>query len=128
MKVQFELIHQNSDSRGSVWEPLSDTELKSQGNCHVVTTQPGGIRGNHYHRVGTEIATQCGPALIVFRDETGTHRLEVNKGEAMRLLIPPGVPHAFKNNGDEPNLLVAFNTEVFNADSPDVVREVILES
>ena len=128
MKVTVERIDQKSDPRGIVWEPLNDSELKSQGNCHVVITHPGGIRGNHYHKVGTEIATQCGPALIVYRDETGTQRLEVKKGEVVRVFIPPNVPHAFLNTGDEPNFLVSFNTVVFDPDNPDVVRDVILES
>ena len=94
---------------------------------NLVETRAGVVRGNHYHKVGTEITTQCGPALVVYRDESGTQTLEIKKGEAIRLIIPPGVPHAFKNNGDEPNLLVAFNTEVFDPDNPDVVREVVLE-
>ena len=123
MKVQVERVVQKEDQRGSVWEPITDSELQAQGNCHVVVTQPGGIRGNHYHKVGTEIATQCGPALVIYKDETGLQKIEVKTGETVRFVFPPGVPHAFQNNGEEPNLLVAFNTEVFNPDKPDVVRE-----
>ena len=125
MKVLVERVDMKSDQRGSVCEPVNDFELQSQGNCHVVVTEPGGIRGNHFHKVGTEIATQCGPALVTYRDETGTQQINVLKGETVRFVIPPGVPHAFQNNGDAPNLLVAFNTEVFNPNDPDVVREVV---
>ena len=123
MKVQVERVVQKEDQRGSVWEPITDSELRTQGNCHVVITQPGGVRGNHYHKVGTEIASQCGPALVTYKDELGLHEVEVKPGETVRFVFPPGIPHAFQNNGKEPNLLVAFNTEVFNPDNPDVVRE-----
>lgn len=126
MKVLVEKVEQKSDQRGSVWEPVDDKELASQSNCHVVITEPGGIRGNHFHKTGTEIATQGGPALVRFRDEDGDHDIVINEGDIMRFEFPPNCPHAFQNNGVRPNLLVAFNTEVFNADKPDVFRELLI--
>lgn len=128
MKVRIQRIDQKSDQRGVVWEPVTDKDLKIQGNCHVVTTKPGGIRGNHFHRIGTEIATQCGPALVRFRDEAGVQDVEVPPGDVVRFVFPPNCPHAFQNNGDVANFLVSFNTQVFNADNPDVAREVLIES
>ena len=118
----------NSDPRGSVWEPIIHSDLASQRNCHVVVTEPGGVRGNHYHKLGTEIATQSGPALVRYRDETGVHSVEIAEGEAVQFVFPPNCPHAYKNIGDRPNLLVAFNTEAFDPSSPDGYPQVLIES
>jgi dTDP-4-dehydrorhamnose 3,5-epimerase-like enzyme len=128
MKVLVEKVGQKSDQRGSVWEPLNETELGGQHNCHVVTTNPGGIRGNHFHKLGTEIAAQGGPALVMFRDADGEHSVEIGEGEIVRFVIPPNCPHAFQNNGHRPNLLVASNTGAFNPDSPDVYPEPLIRA
>ncbi len=127
MKVLVEQIDQKSDHRGSVWEPLDHTELGDQHNCHVVVTEPGGIRGNHFHKIGTEIASQGGPALVKFRDESGDHSVVIGEGEIVRFVFPPNCPHTFQNNGTTPNLLVAFNTEIFNRETPDVYPEPLIQ-
>ena len=126
MRVLVERVDQKSDQRGSVWEPLDNTALGGQSNCHVVVTQPGGIRGNHFHKTGTEIATQRGPALVMYRDDSGTHTVKIEDGDVMRFVFPPHCAHAFQNNGTSPNLLVAFNTEAFDPESPDVFPEPLI--
>lgn len=128
MKVTYEKIRLNADHRGRVWEPIVWSDLAGQSNCHAVITEPGGIRGNHFHKLGTEIATQAGPALVRYRDETGDHSVEIAEGEVVRFVFPPNCPHAYKNNGTRANLLIAFNTEVFNPDSPDGYPEVLIEA
>lgn len=126
MRVLVETVDQKSDPRGSVWEPLDSIELGGQSNCHVVITRPGGIRGNHFHKIGTEIATQGGPALVKFRDTDGDQSVEIKEGEIVRFVFPPNCPHAFQNNGQTPNLLVAFNTETFDPTAPDVYPEPLI--
>ena len=56
---------------GSVFEPLEPECLPSQRNIHVVVTEPGCVRGNHYHTRGTEVITVQGPALVRIRDGQG---------------------------------------------------------
>ena len=127
MKVQVEKLFPNSDPRGAVWEPIDAGDLPHQRNCHLVTTLPGGIRGNHYHEIGTEVATQAGPALVRYRDETGTHSVEIAEGEVVRFTFPPGCPHALLNNGSTPNYLSAFNTRAFDSENPDVYPEILID-
>jgi mannose-6-phosphate isomerase-like protein (cupin superfamily) len=50
----------------------------------------------------------------------------VPAGQVWRFTFPPGVPHAFRNEGTEPTMLAAFNTEEHDPDRPDAVREVLL--
>ena len=126
MRVIVEKIEPKSDARGCVWEPATPEELACQQNCHVVVTEPGGIRGNHFHRRGTEIATQRGPALVRFRDEQGVRDVSIAAGEVVRFVFPPNCAHAFQNSGDTPNLLVAFNTVTHDPVAPDVFPEALI--
>jgi UDP-2-acetamido-2,6-beta-L-arabino-hexul-4-ose reductase len=128
MRVRVEEITSHKDHRGVVFEPLGLDALPSQRNVHVVLTKPGGVRGNHHHRRGTESVIVYGPALVRFRDGEEIEERVVAEGCAVRFTIPAGVSHAFKNNGEEPNLLVCFNTEVHDQSNPDVVVDVLIES
>jgi UDP-2-acetamido-2,6-beta-L-arabino-hexul-4-ose reductase len=128
MRVKIKPVTVNRDRRGSVFEPLTADNLAAQRNVHVVLTEPGAVRGNHYHRRGTEVMTVYGPALIRARDQSEHLELEVADGEAVRLTIPPGVAHAVKNTGSAPIVLVAFNTQEHDCVAPDVVREVLIET
>lgn len=125
-RTLIETVSTFEDTRGAVFEPLGAAGLAAQRNTHVVLTEPGCIRGNHYHPVGTEISVLRGPAFIRLREDGVLRDLEVPAGQTWRLTIPPGVVHAFRNPGPGPMLLVAFNTEEHDPAKPDAVREEIL--
>lgn len=114
------------DARGLVVEPLGPDELPLQHNAHLVITAAGGVRGNHFHRRGTEVFLVIGPAKVRLRDEDGVRDVDVGDGVAMRFRIPPGVAHAIQNTGTQPMLLLAFNTEAHDPAAPDFVREVLI--
>ena len=122
----MEVVREFKDRRGCVFEPVGAELLGRQKNVHVALTQPGAIRGNHYHRYGTEIAIVVGPALVRFREDGQLRDSRVPEGEAHRFTIPVGVSHAFQNIGAAPTVLVAFSTEAFNAASPDVVVDELI--
>ncbi len=124
--TRVEKLRSIDDARGSLFEPLDAEGLGQQRNTHVVLTQPGCVRGNHYHRVGTEVSVVRGPAHIRLREDGILHDLTVPDGEVWRLTIPPGVVHAYGNPGPSPMLLIAFNTELHDPAQPDAVREEIL--
>jgi UDP-2-acetamido-2,6-beta-L-arabino-hexul-4-ose reductase len=127
MPVQFQVLDTHADARGAVFEPLLPAELATQRNAHVVLTEPGHIRGNHYHPRGTEILAIVGPALIRFKEDGQIRDVNVPEKQAIRLTIPPGVAHAIKNTGTTINVLVGFNTVEHDPAQPDVVREVLIE-
>jgi uncharacterized RmlC-like cupin family protein len=116
-----------TDARGLVLEPLGPEQIPSQRNAHLVLTASGAVRGNHFHRVGTEVAVVLGPALVRYRDVDGRHDCAVEPGRAVRFVFPPGVPHAMLNTGTAPMVILSFNTEVHEPANPDVVREVLIE-
>ena len=128
-RVLIEPVQLNSDARGAVFEPLNAAELRAQGNTHVVLSEPQAIRGNHYHRVGTEITVVVGPALVRYRDVTcggATQEVMVAAGSAQRFSFAAGVAHAFSNPGPGVMILASFNTDVHDPAVPDVVREVLI--
>jgi dTDP-4-dehydrorhamnose 3,5-epimerase-like enzyme len=127
-RVTIERLSLHRDARGSVFEPLRPEEFANQRNAHVVLTQPGCLRGNHYHTRGTEVLTVVGPAMVRIREDGKTYDQSVPEGEPWRFTIPPGIPHAIFNTGLAPILMVAFNTEAHDPERPDVVREVLIES
>lgn len=125
-RVTIERPAVHRDARGWVFEPLRPTEFAEQRNAHVVLSEPDAVRGNHFHRRGTEVLTLVGPALVRLREDGEVRDVEVAPGEVARFTIPPGVSHAFRNTGREPTLLVAFNTEAHDPRDPDVVRDELL--
>lgn len=119
-------VKTHRDIRGSVFEPLNDAELAEQKNVHVVLTQPNEVRGNHMHRSAVEITSVAGPCLVRLKEDGEIRDLQVPAGEIWRLIIPPGVVHAFRNTGEGVMVLVSFSTQVHDPTGGDTQRETIL--
>lgn len=115
-----------SDARGSVCEPLEETQLRNQRNVHVVITQPGQVRGNHYHQQAEETAAVYGPALVRIREDGRVQDFEVPLGSVWQFAFPAGMPHAIQNLGSGPGLLVAFSSRPHDPDRPDTVKDLLL--
>jgi dTDP-4-dehydrorhamnose 3,5-epimerase-like enzyme len=126
MRARFESVKTHRDARGSVFEPLDDTELAAQRNVHVVLTEPREVRGNHVHESATEITTVVGPCLVRLKEADAIRDVEVPAGETWRFIIPPGVVHAYRNTGDAVMVLVSFSTNVHDPKGSDTRREQIL--
>jgi dTDP-4-dehydrorhamnose 3,5-epimerase-like enzyme len=122
----LQTVKTHCDARGTLFEPLTDAELQTQKNVHVVLTQPGEVRGNHTHRTAVETTTLVGPCLVRLKEEGVVRDLVVPAGEILRLTIPPGVVHAFRNTGDSAMVLVSFSTILHDPSGADTLREEIL--
>ncbi len=125
--VLIEPVPYPTDHRGWVLEPLAPAEFPDQRNGHIVVTNPRAVRGNHYHEHGDEITVVVGPALARYVVDGVTRDFQVPEAEAYRFRIPRGVPHAFRNTGDRPILLIGFNTRAHDPAHPDVVRFPLIE-
>jgi UDP-2-acetamido-2,6-beta-L-arabino-hexul-4-ose reductase len=124
--ICIEPLRLPSDPRGVVIEPIGPEVLPRQRNVHVALTEPGCVRGNHYHLYGQEVTVVLGPALFRYRLDGETRDFVVPDGKAYRFSIPPGIPHAFQNTGQTSMVLVGFNSEAHNPARPDVVRETLI--
>lgn len=127
MTVSVEPLNAARDARGSVVEPLAPDEIAAQRNVHVVWTEPGRVRGNHYHARGTEVMIVWGPALVRLREACAVRDVEVPDDAVYRFVIPPGVSHAVLNTGARPQLVVAFNSVAHDPAAPDVVPDVLID-
>jgi dTDP-4-dehydrorhamnose 3,5-epimerase-like enzyme len=125
-KTLIETVHTHRDLRGALFEPVEVGQIAATRNVHVVLTEPGCVRGNHRHIVGTEISVVMGPAQVRLKEAGVVRDLEVPAGETWRFTIPPGVTHAYRNPGPGPMLLIGFNSELHDPAKPDAVREEIL--
>ena len=128
MSLEIDCLTVHSDARGVVFEPLEKEMIAAQLNVHVVISQPGVVRGNHYHLNGTEIIAVMGPALVRIREDGKLRDIEIVDKKVYRFTFPPNVPHAIKNTGDQLNMLVAFNTCEHDPENPDTVQEMLIES
>jgi dTDP-4-dehydrorhamnose 3,5-epimerase-like enzyme len=126
-EVTIEPVRIMSDARGLVLEPLGPDALPHQRNVHLVVTGPGHVRGNHHHERGTEVTVAFGPSLFCYREGTEVRNVLIPEGQAYRIVIPPGIAHAFRNTGTGPQVLIGFNTEPHDPARPDVVRDVVIE-
>jgi UDP-2-acetamido-2,6-beta-L-arabino-hexul-4-ose reductase len=116
------------DSRGWVFEPIEADLFPRQQNAHLVLSEPGAVRGNHYHVRGTEIVVVMGPALVRYRQAGHVRDKTIAEGHAVRFVFPAGVPHAIQNTGSIASVMIAFNTEFHDRAAPDVVQEVLIPS
>jgi dTDP-4-dehydrorhamnose 3,5-epimerase-like enzyme len=119
-------VKTHRDARGTLFEPLTDAELQAQKNVHVVLSHPGETRGNHVHRTAVETTTVVGPCLVRLKEDGAVRDIDVPAGEILRLIIPPGVVHAFRNTGDSAMVLVSFSTNLHDPAGEDTQREQIL--
>jgi len=127
MTIKIDVLRVAKDARGYVFEPMEPANIRQFRNMHVVYTVPGVTRGNHYHLKGTEISSVSGPTLVRYRLDGIIHDVHVPDGEVWRFEFPPGVAHAFHNEGTQPALLAAFNTEEHDPAKPDAVKDVLIE-
>jgi dTDP-4-dehydrorhamnose 3,5-epimerase-like enzyme len=128
MSVPYERQNVIRDQRGFVLELLAAEDFASQRNAHIVVSLPDVVRGNHYHIKGTETITILGPSLVRLREQGKIEEVVVPEREAWRFIFLPGVSHAIKNLGGEPNILVAFNTMEHDPANPDTHRDLLIEN
>jgi UDP-2-acetamido-2,6-beta-L-arabino-hexul-4-ose reductase len=89
---------------------------------HVVVTEPGMVRGNHVHRLGTEVLVVVGGAEVRLAEGDEVRDYEVPEGMVQRFVIPAGVAHAVRHTGSGPGLLVSFSTREHDPAAPDTYR------
>jgi dTDP-4-dehydrorhamnose 3,5-epimerase-like enzyme len=126
VNIKAEPVKVHSDARGTVFEPVGLDLLPGQRNVHVAVSEPGSVRGNHYHQRAQEALVAAGPVLVRLREDGRLRDVPVPEGAAYRFIIPPGVSHAVQNTGSRPSFLISFSSEVHDPANPDVVMDKLI--
>ena len=116
------------DKRGFTVKPFEGKELDSIYNVHLVSLNPGTVRGNHFHPTQREYIFIMGnkAKLVIVDNATGTRSEKILEGKGCSLIIvPPKVAHAVKNIGNETIYLLCYTDNPLSPEK-DVIKKVIL--
>jgi dTDP-4-dehydrorhamnose 3,5-epimerase-like enzyme len=130
MKIQISELDNKGDARGvSFTAPLEALQFVGRMlDVHVSSSQPGDVRGNHYHlRRREAIVILPGTRWSFHWDEgertTAQHR-SFNGDRAILVLVSPDASHAIRNDGSETLWLLAISSEIYDA-GESVPRKVV---
>lgn len=130
MELGVEVIPVIEDDRGGeMYEPVASDDLIAGRvkNIHVVTMNPGRVRGNHFHLEQTE--SLCfGAGVVLYTLEEGDRR-RYRFGDVKRVIVrvPPGVPHAIVNEGKRVEYVVCSSDVLHDPQKPDRVKKVVVQ-
>jgi len=117
------------DERGFVVKPFQGKQLNTICNIHIVSLNPGTVRGNHYHPTQTEYILVLGNQgkLVTVDNETDKRNEMIIDGKKCPFItVTRNVVHAFKNIGTERMYLLCYTDEPLVPDR-DVIKKAILE-
>lgn len=119
----------HSDRRGWVFVPFqADLDPPPSGmdlsSLHTVRTEPGAVRGNHYHPDAAEYLHVFGGTCTFHWEEDGRVLSEVLDGDDRLIFVPAGTAHALENTGSGPVWLVALRGAA-EAEPHTIPREIV---
>jgi oxalate decarboxylase/phosphoglucose isomerase-like protein (cupin superfamily) len=121
------------EPRGWTFTPFKESPLANGppldwASFHIVSLEPGSVRGNHVHPRVTEWLLFCGgPFLVVWQDEgSKTIQQQQIADQHTYLIIPPRVKHAVKNTGKVLLYLVAFRSRADGAQEPETLATPLI--
>ncbi|MBN1589896.1 MAG: dTDP-4-dehydrorhamnose 3,5-epimerase family protein [Pirellulales bacterium] len=112
--VTIEWLDSHVDHRGLLVELFRHDELHQNEwpvMAYLSQTKPGVVRGPHEHREQTDVFVFLGNGqwrvyLWDHRADSVTRgrrqRIDVEQDEWLRVVVPPGVVHAYQNVGSKP--------------------------
>ena len=119
-------ITRHADHRGAFSEIVRSHG--GTGQTSFSTTAPGVTRGDHYHRRKVERFTVLsGHAEIclrrLFDDEVYTYTISGDEPQSVDM--PTLYAHSIRNIGAEPLFTAFWTNDIFDADNPDTITEMV---
>jgi dTDP-4-dehydrorhamnose 3,5-epimerase-like enzyme len=135
MEKGYELISIKpfEDKRGSLKKILMKSQLKENENieeAYLLYSEKGSVRGNHYHEKTLEyFVVVSGIAKIALKNlDTGIlEEINISSDSNLVLKVPPHVVHAFKNEEDQPLIMLAISSKEYNKQDTDTFAMEILQ-
>jgi mannose-6-phosphate isomerase-like protein (cupin superfamily) len=129
-KTRFVDLQNEGDARGySFTAPAEALDYVGRtADVHLASTNPGAIRGNHFHqRTRMAIMVLPGPQWSFHWDEgegTQPQQRIFDGSRAILILVAVGASHAVRNDGASPLLTVGISSEPYDP-ADRVARKVI---
>jgi quercetin dioxygenase-like cupin family protein len=121
------------DERGLIYFPFQGEVDQSFGwevleSFHLVSLLPGQTRGNHLHPNKIEwLYVFNGEGQFYWTNDQGQLRQKLLQGDQTMVIIPPGIPHALKNDRAGVLYLLAWRVaEEEDVSAPDTIPEAII--
>ncbi|RMF94774.1 MAG: hypothetical protein D6734_07005 [Candidatus Schekmanbacteria bacterium] len=129
--IKIEKVEINRDERGFSVRPIDEEKLKEGKalNLHIVSMNPGAIRGNHYHKKQEEkIWIIGGPCLVAAKnkDTDETEETKIPPDNDTILTISPNITHAIKNISDKVAYLLCYSDYSSSDNENDVFRDELI--
>jgi dTDP-4-dehydrorhamnose 3,5-epimerase len=133
--VRSRSLFRREDARGWLLKLMMREHIQTAGatefgEIYVTTATPGQVKGNHYHERAIEwFCVLQGRALMATRVmATGETALtELSDDHPCIIEVMPNVAHAFRNNGSEAMMLLAYASDPYDYSVPDEKRIILLE-
>ncbi len=109
--VTWQELEFYDDERGWLAELFRRDELPEDlrpAMAYVSMTAPGAVRGPHEHRRQSDLFCFLGPAsfrVYLWDNRKGSPtyrikaRIDIDEGTPVRMIVPAGVVHAYRNTG-----------------------------
>lgn len=129
-KIEVMELSNSGDARGySFTAPAEALAFVGRmADVHLASTEPGAVRGNHYHlRRREAIVVLPGTKWSLHWDEGEGSAAQHRSFEgdcAVLVLVSPGASHAVRNDGEDLLWLAAISSETYDP-AESVSRKVV---
>ncbi len=121
-EVNIRKLDSYEDKRGYLLKILRKIDVGNElfGEIYLVTSKPGVIRANHFHKETKEwFCILKGKGTLKLRSDENEMDIEMDEKDRISVEIPPFVSHAIKNTGEETLYLVAYASKEYDTKNPD---------
>jgi UDP-2-acetamido-2,6-beta-L-arabino-hexul-4-ose reductase len=130
LRVEIKDLSLLRDKRGWLTEIIAiDGDSEKIAQIHFAVSNPGAVRGNHYHKSRTEwLCVTSGTGRIMLEDSSTNERKEliVTGDSPVLVKISPGIVHAIENCSDMfMHLLVVVDEKPDSANS-DTFKKILM--
>ena len=126
VKIYNQFIHE--DYRGFLLRLVRKEHVgdRNFGDSYVISSIPGVVRGNHFHKRTTEwFCLIKGKGCLGLKKGEQVDFIDLDDKNFKLIEIPPGIAHAIKNTGDDVMIFFAYADERFNPEDDDIHSEII---
>ena len=117
-------VKTHADGRGTLWKVIPGGMPGRFGELYALATVQGAVRGNHYHRLTTEVFFVVRGSMrcrLVHPQTRARSEWVLDAADPAVLEVPPGIAHSLTGFSSERSILMAYADRPYDDASPDTV-------